>query len=108
VGAAEKQDRLGEPGLLCEGVDVKNIKTFSHGVMAGIMFSFFIGVGLGVYVTVWRGEPLSVTLDYIMELAKFVALGYFAKAFGENILKIILVRGKEQRKNETDEGGNNG
>lgn len=64
--------------------------TFSHMIMAGIMLMFFVGVGLGVYVTVFRGEPLSVTLDYIMELARIVTLGYFVKAFGENIAKIIL------------------
>ena len=85
---------------------MSKISTFSHGVMAGIMLSFFVGVGLGVYVTVWRGEPLNVTLDYIMELAKFVALGYFAKAFGENILKIILGRRKEIKFDES--GGKSG
>lgn len=64
--------------------------TFSHMVMFGIMLMFFVGVGLGVYVTVILGETLSVTLDYIMKLAKPVALGYFVKAFGENIAKIVL------------------
>ena len=75
--------------------------------MAGIMLSFFVGVGLGVYVTVWRGEPLNVTLDYIMELAKFVALGYFAKAFGENILKIIF-SGRGESSHYHNNGGASG
>jgi hypothetical protein len=64
--------------------------TFSHGVMAGIMAVYFAGAALGVYMTVARGEPLSVTLEYIMTLAKIVAPAYLVKAFGENIAKIVL------------------
>ena len=64
--------------------------TFSHMVMGGIMLTFFVGVGIGGYVTLFRGEPLHVTLDYIMQLSRIVALGYFIKAFGENIAKIVL------------------
>jgi hypothetical protein len=58
--------------------------------MAAIMLMFFIGVLLGWHSVVVRGEPVSVVLDYIMRLALPVGLGYFIKAFGENIAKIVL------------------
>ena len=64
--------------------------TFSHCVMAGVMLTYFAGVVLGWYATVVNGEPVGTTLDYIMQLAKIVGVGYFAKAFGENIAKIVL------------------
>ena len=79
----------------------KRINTFSHLVMAGIMVMFFAGAGLGGYVTIVNGEPVSITLDYIMQLAKIVALGYFVKAFGENIAKIVL----SAKFKPIDEGG---
>jgi hypothetical protein len=68
----------------------KRLATFSHFVMAGVMMMFFVGVALGIYVTVFRDEPASASLDYIMKLAYVVSLGYFIKAFGENIAKIAL------------------
>ena len=64
--------------------------TFSHMVMGGIMLTFFAGAGLAAYATVAQGERVTVALGYIMELARIVALGYFIKAFGENIAKIVL------------------
>lgn len=64
--------------------------TFSKFVMGGIMLMYFVGVYLGSYATIYLGEPVSVTLDYIMQLAKIVSLGYFVKAFGESIARIIL------------------
>ena len=66
------------------------LNTASHLFMAGVMLMFFVGVALGVYATIWRGEPVSTTMDYIMKLALVVGLGYFVKAFGENVAKIIL------------------
>jgi hypothetical protein len=66
------------------------LKTASHLFMGGIMMMFFVGVALGVYATIFRGEPVSTTLDYIMRLAMVVGLGYFVKAFGENIARIVL------------------
>jgi hypothetical protein len=65
-------------------------RTFSKAVMAGIMVLFFAGALLGTYATVVKHEPVSITLDYITKLALPVGLGYFVKAFGENIAKIIL------------------
>jgi len=66
------------------------LKTASHIFMAGIMLMYFVGVALGIYATVLLGEPVSTTLDYIMRLALVVGLGYFIKAFGENIAKIVM------------------
>ena len=66
------------------------LKTASHIFMAGVMLMYFVGVALGVYATVALGEPVATTLDYIMRLALVVGLGYFIKAFGENIAKIAL------------------
>ena len=66
------------------------LRTASHIFMAGIMLMYFVGVALGVYVTIWRDEPVSTTMDYIMHLALVVGLGYFIKAFGENVAKIVL------------------
>ena len=64
--------------------------TFSHMVMAGIMMMYFVGIGLGIFAVVTQVEELSVTLNFIMELARIVCLGYFVKAFGENIARIVL------------------
>ena len=66
------------------------MNSFSKMVMAAVMLMFFVGVGLGIYGTVCKAEPVSVTLDYIIKLALPVGLGYFIKAFGENIAKIVL------------------
>jgi hypothetical protein len=81
-------------------------KTASHLFMAGIMLMYFVGVGLGVYVTIVRGEHVGITLDYIMRLALIVGLGYFAKAFGENIAKIILpfIFGRKHPDSKNDGG----
>jgi len=65
-------------------------RSFSKLVMAGVMLMFFAGGLLGTYATIHNHEPVSVTLDYITKLALPVGLGYFVKAFGENIAKIIL------------------
>ena len=85
--------------------------TFSHMVMGGIMMMFFVGVALGVYATITRVDELTVTLDFIMELARIVALGYFIKAFGENIAKIVLAAifgNRVQNPNNSDGGGASG
>ncbi len=66
------------------------LKTASHIFMAGVMLMFFVGVALGVYATIFLAEPIKTTLNYIMELARIVAWGYFGKAFGENSAKIIM------------------
>jgi len=86
------------------------LKTASHLFMAGVMIMFFVGVALGVYVTVFKDEPVIITLDYIMKLAMIVALGYFVKAFGENVAKMVLgfltgrtVREEADTRNDDDE-----
>jgi len=90
---------------------IKNKKTVlhtaSHIFMSGIMLMYFVGVALGVYVTVFRDEPVSTTLNYIMRLALVVGLGYFVKAFGENIAKITLpfVFGKQSKDSNNNSGG---
>jgi hypothetical protein len=87
------------------------LNTASHVFMASIMLMFFVGVGLGVYVTIFRHEPVSTTLDYIMLLARLVALGYFIKAFGENVAKIILpfIFGRKHPDSKNnDDGGQQG
>jgi len=64
--------------------------TFSKWVMAAVMMMFFVGVAIGVYATLFLGEPVSTTLNYIMRLSFVVGLGYFVKAFGENIARIVF------------------
>jgi uncharacterized membrane protein len=66
------------------------MNSFSKWVMAAVMLMFFVGVGFGGYAIICRGEAVETTLDYIMQLARIVCLGYFIKAFGENIAKIVL------------------
>jgi uncharacterized membrane protein len=68
----------------------KLLNSFSKWIMAAIMLMFFVGVGLGAYAIIIRGEPPGTTQNYIMKLAQIVCLGYFVKAFGENIAKIVL------------------
>ena len=68
----------------------KRLKTVSHLIMAGVMLMYFVGVALGVYATIALAEPVKTTLDYIMELAFIVGIGYFVKSFGENIAGIVL------------------
>lgn len=64
--------------------------TFSKFVMGGIMCMLFVGIYLGGRAALCEGEPVNVTLDNIMQLAKPVSLKYFIKAFDENIAWIIL------------------
>ena len=64
--------------------------TVSHMVIGGIMLTYFVGVGIGGYAVLLKGEPLSVLLDFIMKLSLPVGLGYFVKAMGENICKIVF------------------
>jgi hypothetical protein len=64
--------------------------TVSHIIMAGIMLMFFVGVVLGAYATVFLGEAVGTTLDFIMQLALPVGLSYMVKAFGENVVKIAM------------------
>ena len=78
----------------------KNI--FSKLVMAAVMMAFFVGVGLGVYEVVINKLPTNVTLDYIKFIALPVSMGYFVKAFGENIAKIVL---PHFRGGSDDDGG---
>jgi uncharacterized membrane protein len=68
----------------------KLLNSFSKWVMAGVMLMFFVGVVLGAYAIVILGESPDATQEYIMKLAQIVCLGYFVKAFGENIAKIVL------------------
>jgi len=83
------------------------LQTASHIFMSGIMLMYFVGVALGVYVTVFRDEPVSTTLNYIMRLALVVGLGYFVKAFGENIAKIVLpfIFGSRSKDSDNNTGG---
>ena len=84
--------------------------TFSHLVMGGIMITYFVGVLLGIFVVIILHEPIDTVLSFIMELAKIVTLGYFVKAFGENIAKIVFssIYGTQfnQSKNESGENNN--
>jgi putative copper export protein len=66
------------------------LNSFSKWIMAAVMMMFFVGVMLGAYAIIIRGEPPGATQDYIMRLAQIVGCGYFVKAFGENIAKIVL------------------
>ena len=70
------------------------------------MLVFFIVVGLGIYVTVCLGEPVSTTMDYTKILILVAFLGYFVKAMGENISRIVFpVITKKSR--DQDENGDN-
>jgi putative copper export protein len=89
----------------------KLLSSFSKWVMAAVMMMFFAGVALGAYAIIIRGEPPDVTQDYIMRLAQIVGCGYFVKAFGENIARIVLsarLPGRADAQSEPepeDEGG---
>jgi TctA family transporter len=87
--AATAQIQRQKAKLAAQKADKRHY-TFSHMVMAGIMMMFFVGVGLGVYSVVTKADDLTVVLNFIMELARIVCLGYFIKAFGENIARIVL------------------
>ena len=63
---------------------------FSKLIAAGLMAMYFVGVAVGSYKTLRHGEPVTVLLDYIMKLALPGGYLYFSKAFGENVLKIVL------------------
>ncbi|MDR1704246.1 MAG: hypothetical protein LBS19_06130 [Clostridiales bacterium] len=63
--------------------------TASHIFMAGVMLAYFAGAAVGVFKVLFQGAPLSTLFEYILELALPVGLGYFVKAFGENIFKIV-------------------
>ena len=79
---------------------------FSKLITAAVMLTHFVGVGLGVYCVVRGLAPLIEVLDYIKILAVIDFLGYFIKAFGENIAKIALpfvYGGKNNSAGEPDE-----
>ena len=104
AAAIKRQNRLQRLAGTAKSRGLLN--TASHVFMAGIMLMYFIGVGLGVYVTIWRDEPVVTTMDYIMRLALVVGLGYFVKAFGENVAKIVFPFVFGSRKSE-DTGADN-
>jgi hypothetical protein len=66
------------------------MNSFSKWIMAGVMLMFFVGVAVAAYAVLTLGASLALLLDYIRDLARIAFLGYFVKAFGENIAKIIL------------------
>ena len=64
--------------------------SFSKWIVAATMLLFFVNAGLGVYMVLNRGEPLQTLYDYTFWQTMVVLLGYFVKAFGENIAREVL------------------
>jgi TctA family transporter len=87
--------------------DERMMNQFSKWVVAGVMLMFFVGVALGCYSVIRLGESVQTVLNYIERLAVIAFLGYFIKAFGENIAKIVLsfLVGKRQETNNNDTTG---
>jgi len=67
-----------------------HLMSFSKWVVAGVMLMFFVGVWIGCYAVLNLNEPVQTVLNFISPLVKIAFLGYFIKAFGENIAKIAL------------------
>lgn len=83
------------------------MNSFSKWVVAGVMLMFFVGVAVGSYCVLKLDAELRLLLDYIRALASIAFLGYFVKAFGENIAKIVLpfLEGKWNSGNDGTESG---
>jgi len=72
---------------------------FSKIVVTLVIATYFLMVIVGVVDGAVRGEDFQHLLSFVLEHTRPVLYGYFAKAFGENIFKILM------SKKQNEEGG---